>query len=255
MGKLLWTLLLPFLGTALGAGMVFVPGLGKTGRFRVMLTGFAAGVMVAASIWSLILPAIEESRGSFVPALIGVWAGFLFLLGLDHAIPHLHPGSQTQEGLPAKLPKNTMLTLSVTLHNLPEGLAVGVAAAGWMLGDGSMSYTALLALSMGIGLQNIPEGAIISMPLYAEGLEKRKSFLIGALSGAVEPVAALIAVVLASFVTPVLPCFLCFAAGAMLYVVVEELIPEMSAGVHSDVGVIAFCAGFTVMMALDVALG
>ena len=255
MEKLIWILLLPFWGTALGAGMVFVPGLGRQERIRVMLTGFAAGVMVAASIWSLILPAIEQSQGSFLPALTGVWAGFLFLLWLDHGIPHLHPGSSFPEGAAVKLSKTTMLTLSVTLHNLPEGMAVGVAAAGCFLGNGAMYYASLLALSTGIALQNIPEGAIISMPLHAEGLGKGKAFRMGVLSGAVEPAAAFVALILASLAAPALPFCLCFASGAMLYVVVEELIPEMAGGRHSDTGVIAFCAGFTVMMVLDVALG
>ena len=255
MEKLIWILLLPFWGTILGAAGVFIPGLGKCSGIGRFLTGFAAGVMVAASIWSLILPAIEQSGGSFLPALTGVWLGFLVLLGLDHGTGHLHPESHDADGKVMRLPKTTMLTLSVTLHNFPEGLAVGVAAAGWLLGDGNLSYASLLALSIGIALQNIPEGAIISMPLHAEGMGKGKAFFIGAASGAVEPVAALLAVVLASFVMPVLPCFLCFAAGAMLYVVVKDLIPEMCAGTQSDVGVLAFCSGFTVMMVLDVALG
>jgi len=252
-------LMLPFLGTMLGAAGVFFPGLGNQRGLNRFLTGFAAGVMVAASIWSLILPAIDASldmgQWQFLPALIGVWAGFLFLLGLDHWIPHLHRGSNTPEGKPAKLPKATMLTLAVSLHNLPEGMAVGVAAAGWLLGDGAISFAALLALSVGIALQNIPEGAIISMPLRSEGFKTRSAFSIGVLSGVIEPIGGFFTVLLAWLVVPVLPYLLCFAAGAMLYVVVEALIPEMNENTHSDIGVIAFCFGFTVMMVLDVALG
>ena len=255
MSGLTLVLLLPFLGTAAGAAGVFFPGLGQKEIVSRFLTGFAAGVMVAASIWSLILPAIEQSLGSFVPAFAGTWAGVLFLLGLDHLVPHLHSGSSRMEGTPAKLSKTVMLTLAVTLHNLPEGMAVGVAAAAFLAAKGGIAYPSVLILSYGIALQNIPEGAIISMNLAAEGNGKGKSFAVGVLSGIVEPIAGFLTMLLAGIVTPVLPCCLCFAAGAMLYVVVENLIPEMSVGKHSDVGVIAFCTGFTVMMALDVALG
>ena len=248
-------LLLPFLGTVLGSAGVFFPIMGSRKGFSRFLTGFAAGVMVAASVWSLILPAIDQSNGQFFPAFAGIWAGFLFLLLLDHTLPHLHMGSFSPEGKPAAFSKTTMLTFAVALHNLPEGMAVGVAAAGWLLGDGDISFPALLSLSMGIAIQNIPEGAIISMPLHTEGMGRKKAFCSGVLSGVIEPVAGFLTVILAPIVIPVLPYFLSFAAGAMLYVVVEELIPEMSSGDHSDVGVIAFCMGFTLMMALDVALG
>lgn len=253
--QLLTVLLLPFWGTAVGAAGVFAPGMCQKERLSRFLTGFAAGVMVAASIWSLILPAIDQSDGSVIPSLTGIWIGFLFLLGLDHVIPHLHMGSTCPEGTPARLSRNTMLTLAVSLHNLPEGMAVGVAAAGYLMSDAQMPYPALLALSMGIALQNIPEGAIISMPLRSDGCSPGKAFGIGVLSGVIEPVAALCTILLAFWIIPVLPYCLCFAAGAMLYVVVEALIPEMSSGRHSDSGVLAFCAGFTVMMALDVLLG
>ena len=255
MGKLSFILLLPFLGTALGSAGVFLPVLKNQKWATRFLAGFAAGVMVAASIWSLILPAIEQSQGSFLPALIGVWAGVLFLLALDHGIPHLHPGSCQPEIMPARVSRTAMLTLSVTLHNLPEGMAVGVAAAGWLMEESTMTYASLLALSGGIALQNIPEGTIISMPLHDEGMGKGKAFLTGVFSGSIEPVAAVITVLFAAVVTPVLPCFLCFAAGAMLYVVVEDLIPETAGFNHGSAGVIAFSCGFTVMMVLDVALG
>lgn len=248
-------LLLPFLGTVLGSAGVFFPGMCNKKGCNRLLTGFAAGVMVAASVWSLILPAIEQSEGGFLPALMGIWAGFLFLLFLDNTLPHLHMGSLVPEGKSAAFPKTTMLTFAVALHNLPEGMAVGVAAAGWLLGNGEITFPGLLSLSLGIAIQNIPEGAIISMPLNVEGMCKKKAFVSGVLSGIIEPIAGFITILLASFVTPLLPYFLTFAAGAMLYVVVEELIPEMSSGEHSDTGVIAFCVGFTLMMALDVALG
>ena len=228
-------------------------------RLQRILTGFAAGVMVAASIWSLIIPAIEQSEHmgklAFLPAFVGVWLGFGFLLGLDKLIPHLHLNSECPEGTPCSLGKNMMLVLAVALHNLPEGMAVGVVAAGWLTGNGSISFATAMALSLGIALQNLPEGAIISMPLRSGGMSKSRSFLYGAASGIVEPLGALLTIALASVVTPVLPYFLAFAAGAMLYVVVEELIPEMSEGEHSNIGTIFFAVGFSLMMMLDVALG
>lgn len=252
-------LLIPFIGTAAGAACVFF--LRKELKIGVQraLTGFAAGVMVAASIWSLIVPAIEQSsdkgRFAFAPAFIGFWFGILFLLLLDHIIPHLHVGIEQAEGPKSHLTRTAMLVLAVTLHNIPEGMAVGVVYAGLMSGSAHITAGGALALALGIAIQNFPEGAIISMPLYAEGKKKGKSFLLGVLSGAVEPVFGALTVVLAAFIVPAMPYLLSFAAGAMLYVVVEELIPEMSAGEHSNIGVVSFAIGFSLMMALDVALG
>jgi len=252
-------LLIPFIGTAAGAACVFFLKKDlKTGVQRA-LTGFAAGVMVAASIWSLIVPAIEQSadkgRFAFLPAFIGFWVGILFLLLLDHIIPHLHIGIEQAEGPKSNLTRTAMLVLAVTLHNIPEGMAVGVVYAGFVSGSANITAGAALALALGIAIQNFPEGAIISMPLYAEGKSKPKSFGLGVLSGAVEPVFGGLTVLIAGLVVPAMPYLLSFAAGAMLYVVVEELIPEMSAGKHSNIGVVAFAAGFSLMMALDVALG
>ncbi len=252
-------LLIPFIGTAAGAACVFFLKKDlKTGVQRA-LTGFAAGVMVAASIWSLIVPAIEQSsdkgRFAFLPAFIGFWVGILFLLLLDHIIPHLHIGIEQAEGPRSNLTRTAMLVLAVTLHNIPEGMAVGVVYAGFVSGSANITAGAALALALGIAIQNFPEGAIISMPLYAEGKSKPKSFGLGVLSGAVEPVFGGLTVLIAGLVVPAMPYLLSFAAGAMLYVVVEELIPEMSAGKHSNIGVVAFAAGFSLMMALDVALG
>ncbi len=250
--------LLPFLGTTLGAGCVFLLR-GKINRtLERSLTGFAAGVMVAASIWSLIIPAIDQSahlgKLSFLPALIGVWGGFGFLLLLDYIIPHLHLNSASPEGVPSSLGKSTMLVLAVALHNLPEGMAVGVVIAGWLTGNAGLSFASVLALALGIALQNLPEGAIISMPLRSVGMKKGNAFCYGVLSGVVEPLGALITIALADLVVPILPYLLTFSAGAMLYVVVEELIPEMSEGEHSNIGTIFFALGFTLMMVLDVAL-
>jgi ZIP family zinc transporter len=223
------------------------------------LMGFAAGVMVAASIWSLIIPAMDQSahmgKLAFVPALVGVWGGFLFLLVLDQLVPHMHMNSDCPEGAPCGLGKSAMLVLAVALHNLPEGMAVGVVIASWLSGEQSMSFAAALALSVGIALQNLPEGAIISMPLKSGGMSRRRAFSYGVLSGVVEPLGAILTIALAALVVPVLPYLLAFSAGAMLYVVVEELIPEMSEGEHSNVGTIFFALGFTLMMVLDVALG
>ena len=224
-----------------------------------MLTGFAAGVMVAASIWSLLIPAMEQvgdmGKLAFVPAVAGFWLGILFLLLLDHIIPHLHRNSQSAEGPKSQLKRTTMLVLAVTLHNIPEGMAVGVVYAGYLVGNTQISAAAAMALSLGIAIQNFPEGAIISMPLRAEGTGKPKAFLGGVLSGIVEPIGAILTILAAGLIVPALPYLLSFAAGAMLYVVVEELIPEMSQGEHSDVGTISFAVGFSVMMMLDVALG
>lgn len=256
----LWQgLLIPFVGTTFGAAFVFLMRNNLGELVQRALTGFAAGVMVAASIWSLLLPAMEQAAEmgpwSFLPAVAGFWLGVLFLLGLDRLIPHLHRGSQEAEGLKSSLGRTTMLTLAVALHNIPEGMAVGAVYAGWLYGDSRITLAGALALSLGIAIQNFPEGAIISMPLRAEGFSKPRAFLYGTLSGAVEPVGAALTVLLAGTLIPVLPYALSFAAGAMIYVVVEELIPEMSAGRHSNVGTLLFAAGFTLMMTLDVALG
>ncbi|MBP5653906.1 MAG: ZIP family metal transporter [Clostridiales bacterium] len=252
-------LLIPFIGTSLGAACVFFLKKDLKDSVQRALTGFAAGVMVAASIWSLIVPAIEQSsdkgRFAFLPAFIGFWAGILFLLLLDHIIPHLHVAINQTEGPRSKLTRTAMLVLAVTLHNIPEGMAVGVVYAGLMSGSANITTGAALALAIGIAIQNFPEGAIISMPLYSEGKSKPKSFVLGVLSGAVEPVFGGLTVLIAGLVVPAMPYLLAFAAGAMLYVVVEELIPEMSQGKHSNVGVISFAIGFSLMMALDVALG
>ena len=254
-----WSLLTPFFGTALGAACVFFLKKGLGDRVQRGLTGFASGVMVAASIWSLLIPAMEQSAGvggwAFLPAVTGFWAGILFLLGLDHLIPHLHQRSQQAEGPRTQLQRSTMMVLAVTLHNIPEGMAVGVVYAGLLSGEGQITMMAALALSLGSAIQNFPEGAIISMPLRSEGMGKAKAFAGGVLSGVVEPVGALLTILAAGLVVPALPYLLSFAAGAMLYVVVEELIPEMSQGEHSNVGTLAFALGFTLMMALDVALG
>jgi len=254
-----WSLLTPFFGTALGAACVFFLKKGLGDRVQRGLTGFASGIMVAASIWSLLIPAMEQSAGvggwAFLPAVTGFWAGILFLLGLDHLIPHLHQRSQQAEGPRTQLQRSTMMVLAVTLHNIPEGMAVGVVYAGLLSGEGQITMMAALALSLGIAIQNFPEGAIISMPLRSEGMGKAKAFAGGVLSGVVEPVGALLTILAAGLVVPALPYLLSFAAGAMLYVVVEELIPEMSQGEHSNVGTLAFALGFTLMMALDVALG
>ena len=252
-------LLIPFIGTSAGAACVFFLKKELKDGIQRALTGFAAGVMVAASIWSLIVPAIEQSEGmgsfAFVPAFIGFWAGILFLLLLDHIIPHLHVRINQTEGPKSKLTRTVMLVLAVTLHNIPEGMAVGVVYAGLMSGSANITAGGALALALGIAIQNFPEGAIISMPLYSEGKSKPKSFVLGVLSGAVEPVFGALTVLIAGLVVPAMPYLLSFAAGAMLYVVVEELIPEMSQGKHTNVGVISFAIGFSLMMALDVALG
>lgn len=252
-------ILIPFIGTILGSACVFFMK-GKLSRaVQRALTGFAGGVMVAASIWSLLIPAMEQAENmgklSFIPAAVGFWAGILFLLLLDKLIPHLHAVSGHVEGPKSSLKKNSMLVLAVVLHNLPEGMAVGVVYAGIVSGNAAISVAGALALSLGIAIQNFPEGAIISMPLASEGEKKLKTFLYGALSGIVEPIGALLTILAASIVTPVLPYLLSFAAGAMIYVVVEELIPEMSQGDHSNIGTVMFSFGFTLMMVLDVALG
>ena len=257
--QILVSIFLPFLGTALGAGCVFFMRDQMSRTLQRALTGFAAGVMVAASVWSLLIPAMEQAAGlgkwSFFPAAAGFWIGVLFLLLLDRLIPHLHMNSEQAEGPRAALSRTTMMVLAVVLHNLPEGMAVGVVLAGWLGGSAELGFAAALTLSVGIAIQNFPEGAIISMPLRAEGMGKGRAFACGMLSGAVEPAGALLTSLAAGLAVPALPYLLGFAAGAMVYVVVEELIPEMSEGDHSNVGTILFALGFTLMMALDVALG
>jgi len=259
MGTIITGLLIPFAGTAAGAACVFFLRNELKVSVQKALSGFAAGVMVAASIWSLIVPAIEQSSDmgqlAFLPAFIGFWLGILFLLVLDHVIPHLHVSEDKAEGPRSSLTRTAMLVLAVTLHNIPEGMAVGVVYAGLASGSASITAGGALALALGIAIQNFPEGAIISMPLYAEGKSKPKSFVLGMLSGAVEPIFGGLTVLLAGLIVPAMPYLLSFAAGAMLYVVVEELVPEMSEGEHSHLGVVAFAIGFSLMMALDVALG
>ena len=252
-------LMLPFIGTTLGSACVFIMRKGMHPQLRRALTGFAAGVMVAASIWSLLIPAMNQAehmgKWAFVPAAVGFLLGMGFLLALDKIIPHLHMNATVCEGPQCHLKKTTMLVLAVALHNLPEGMAVGVVYADILSGSGAITLSAALALSLGIAIQNFPEGAIISMPLRSEGVSRGRAFLYGTLSGVVEPIGALLTTWAASLVTPALPYLLSFAAGSMIYVVVEELIPEMSEEPHSNIGTILFAIGFTLMMVLDVALG
>lgn len=252
--KMVFVLLIPFIGTTLGSACVYLMKDRIKRNIEKALMGFASGVMVAASIWSLIIPSLELSK-SFIPAALGFWIGTLFLLLLDSIIPHLHLNAEEAEGPKASLKKTTMMVLAVTLHNIPEGMAVGVVLAGFISGNANITYGAVLALSLGIAIQNFPEGAIISMPLKGQGHSKNKAFIDGTLSGIVEPVAALLTIFTSSFIIAALPYLLSFASGAMMYVVVEELIPEMSRGEHSNIGVVMFSLGFTLMMALDVALG
>lgn len=257
--ELFYGISIPFLGTVLGAACVFFMKKLLGDLVQRALTGFASGVMVAASIWSLLIPAMEQSsqmgKLAFVPAVVGFWIGILFLLLLDRVIPHLHRNSEQAEGPKSQLQRTTMMLLAVTLHNIPEGMAVGVVYAGYRSGSVPITAAGALALSLGIAIQNFPEGAIVSMPLRAEGMKKGRAFLGGVLSGVVEPIGAVLTILAAQFVIPILPYLLSFAAGAMLYVVVEELIPEMSEGKHSNIGTIFFAVGFSMMMILDVALG
>ena len=250
---------IPFLGTTLGAAMVFFMKNKMNNKVEKLLLGFASGVMIAASIWSLINPSIdmaeEQGKIAWIPAAVGFILGVLFLLILDSIVPHLHLETDKPEGIKSKLKRTTMLVVAVTLHNIPEGMAVGVVLAGGLMGNESISMAGAFALAIGIAIQNFPEGAIISMPLKAEGISKGKAFMYGALSGIVEPIAAIITILLASFIVPILPYLLSFAAGAMIYVVVEELIPESQAGDHSNIGTIGVAVGFVIMMILDVALG
>ena len=251
-------ILIPFAGTALGAAMVFILKKEISESLQKILTGFAAGVMVAASFWSLLQPALESSEHlgtlAFLPAAVGFLVGVGFLLLLDEVTPHMHFNHQ-DEGPKTGLKRTTKLILAVTLHNIPEGMAVGVVYAGFRSGNAGITSAGALALALGIAIQNFPEGAIVSMPLRAEGMDKGRTFLYGALSGIVEPIAAAVTILAASTVVPAMPYLLAFAAGAMMYVVVEELIPEMSEGKHSNWGTIAFSLGFVLMMILDVTLG
>ena len=257
--QVVYGLLIPFLGTTLGAGMVFFLKNNIKQSVEKLLLGFASGVMIAASIWSLLMPAIEMSEeqgkiGWLAPA-VGFLLGMLFLLVLDSVIPHMHLDKEKPEGVKSKLKKTTMLVLAVTLHNIPEGMAVGVTFAGALLGNSGITMTGAMALAIGIAIQNFPEGAIISMPLKSEGVSKGKAFWYGAISGIVEPIAAIITILLTELVVPILPYLLSFAAGAMIYVVVEELIPESQMGEHSNIGTVGVALGFVIMMILDVALG
>ncbi len=257
--KLFWGLLIPFLGTTLGSGMVFLMKNKINKKIEKLLLGFASGVMIAASIWSLIIPALDmaEEQGviTWVPATTGFLLGIGFLLVLDSIIPHLHLNTDKPEGLKSKIQKTTMMVLAVTLHNIPEGMAVGVVFAGALAQNTGITMAGAIALAIGIAIQNFPEGAIISMPLKSEGMSKSKAFLYGTLSGIVEPIGAILTICLTNLVVPILPYLLSFAAGAMIYVVVEELIPESQTGEHSNIGTIGVAIGFVIMMILDVALG
>lgn len=253
------TLLIPFAGTLIGSAFVFFMKKEMPVLLQKALLGFASGVMVAASVWSLLIPSMEMSAGegicTVLPAAIGFIAGMGFLLAVDYLTPHLHIGDESPEGLKARISKTAMLALAVTIHNIPEGMAVGVVIAGSLQDGIGIAPATAMATAIGIAIQNIPESAIISMPMRAAGNSRRKSFLIGGLSGIVEPIGAVLVILLASLMTPILPYFLAFAAGAMLYVVVEELIPEASVGQHSNISTIGFAIGFVLMMVLDVVLG
>lgn len=257
--KVLICIALPLLGTLLGAATVFFLKGAMSDRLQKALLGFAAGVMIAASVWSLLIPAIEmeESSGgiAWLPAVVGFLLGIGFLLLLDTVVPHLHLNSDCPEGKPCGLGKSFMLVLAVTLHNIPEGMAVGVVLAGMIEGSTAVTAASALALALGIAIQNFPEGAVVSAPLVSSGLSRRRAFLYGAASGVVEPIGAIATILLTALVTPILPYILSFAAGAMIYVVVEELIPESQSGTHSNIGTVGAALGFALMMLLDVALG
>ena len=253
-------IMIPFIGTTAGAACVYFLRQGMRQVVQKGLLGFASGVMIAASVWSLLIPAMDMSEGmgklAFIPAAVGFCLGIGFLLALDRLIPHLHLDAEEPEGPSGNWKKSTMLVLAVTLHNIPEGMAVGVAFAGLLADNGTITMAGALALAIGIAIQNFPEGAIISLPLKSEGgVSRGRAFLYGTMSGIVEPAAALVTILLSGLLTPVLPFLLSFAAGAMLYVVVEELIPEANEGEHSNIGTLGFAAGFILMMILDVALG
>lgn len=257
--EMLQEIFIPFVGTTLGAGCVFFVKGKLNMRLQRIFTGFAAGVMVAASIWSLLLPSLESAshlgNWAFMPAMVGFWLGVIFLALMDKAVPHLHMNSDTAEGPKSRLQRTTMMILALVLHNIPEGMAVGVVYAGALMQETELTVTAALVLSLGIAIQNFPEGAIISIPLHGEGMKKSKAFTYGMLSGIVEPMAAVLTILVAEVVVPALPYMLGFAAGAMIYVVVEELIPEMSEGEHSHLGTFMFMLGFSAMLIMDVVLG
>lgn len=257
--EMLQEIFIPFVGTTLGAACVFFVKGKLNLRLQRVFTGFAAGVMVAAAIWSLLLPSLEHCKDmgklAFIPVTVGFWLGVIFLAAMDKAVPHLHMNSDTVEGPKSKLARTTMMILALVLHNIPEGMAVGVVYAGTMAQDAKITVTAAFILSLGIAIQNFPEGAIIAIPLHGEGMKKSKAFTYGMLSGLVEPLAAVLTILAAEYVVTTLPYMLGFAAGAMIYVVVEELIPEMSEGEHSHIGTFMFMLGFSVMMILDVVLG
>ena len=253
--------LIPLFGTMLGASSVYIFRNDLNTNVQRCFLGFASGVMIAASVWSLLIPAIEMTEASnaavpdWFPAAVGFLSGIGFLLLLDHLIPHLHLDNEKPEGMKSSLGKSTMLILAVTLHNIPEGMAVGVVFASLLSGDANMTLASAYALSIGIALQNIPEGAVISTPLLGTGMKRNKAFLYGTLSGVVEPIGSLMTIALTALITPALPYILAFAAGAMIYVVIEELIPEAQSGTHSNAGTVSAALGFTLMMVLDVALG
>lgn len=257
--NIFWGILIPFIGTTAGAACVYFLRGELNARVQKVLLGFASGVMVAASVWSLLIPAMDMSEElgtlAFLPGVAGFCLGIFFLLVMDRIIPHLHLGTDAPEGPASSLAKTTMLVLAVTLHNLPEGMAVGVVFAGVLAKETGITMAGAFALAVGIAIQNFPEGAIVSMPLKSVGMKKTKAFLCGSASGVVEPIGAFLTLLLSAYITPVLPYLLSFAAGAMIYVVVEELIPESAEGEHSDLGTIGFCAGFLIMMILDVILG
>lgn len=257
--EILQGIIIPFIGTLSGAACVYFLKNELSTFLQRSLSGFAAGVMIAASVWSLIIPAIDQSEWmgklSFIPAFIGFWLGVLFLLFLDHAIPHIHAATNEAEGPKAKLSRNTMLILAVTLHNIPEGMAVGAVYSGFLSGNSTISAMSAMALAIGIAIQNFPEGAIVTMPLLKEGYSKFKAFMFGIVSGIAEILGAVVTIMLTNVIVPVMPYMLSFAAGAMVYVVVEELVPEACEGEHSNIGTIAFALGFSIMMVLDIALG
>lgn len=257
--EILQGIIIPFIGTLSGAACVYFLKNELSTFLQRSLSGFAAGVMIAASVWSLIIPAIDQSEWmgklSFIPAFIGFWLGVLFLLFLDHAIPHIHAATNEAEGPEVKLSRNTMLILAVTLHNIPEGMAVGAVYSGFLSGNSTISAMSAMALAIGIAIQNFPEGAIVTMPLLKEGYSKFKAFMFGIVSGIAEILGAMVTIMLTNVIVPVMPYMLSFAAGAMVYVVVEELVPEACEGEHSNIGTIAFALGFSIMMVLDIALG
>ena len=257
--EILQGIIIPFIGTLSGAACVYFLKNELSTFLQRSLSGFAAGVMIAASVWSLIIPAIDQSEWmgklSFIPAFIGFWLGVLFLLFLDHAIPHIHAATNEAEGPEVKLSRNTMLILAVTLHNIPEGMAVGAVYSGFLSGNSTISAMSAMALAIGIAIQNFPEGAIVTMPLLKEGYSKFKAFMFGIMSGIAEILGAVVTIMLTNVIVPVMPYMLSFAAGAMVYVVVEELVPEACEGEHSNIGTIAFALGFSIMMVLDIALG